>query len=399
MKRYNLNKGLGLTAVAVFGIGALAYGADVDPNALAKAQLDNLALIAMILGSTAMILLVIMVMFFMVNTKQAILKKRQNIAQKAGGITAVLLLLSLPAMAQEAAATPPPAFDPTASAFSLISWIIIGLGVLNVGLIIGIIYGFDYYLKVVHDSSLDAILPDTGLSNLFSWEKLTGQKVVSKASTAETALDHEYDGIVELDNPAPPLFNYILYGTIIFAIVYWTVYHVTESAPLMVEEYKNEMAIANEQKAERMKLASNQVDENNVKVMTDASVIDDGKSIYKANCAACHGDNGEGKVGPNFADEYWIHGGGIKNIFKTIKYGVPEKGMIAWEKQLAPGQIANVANYILTLKGTNPPNPKEPQGDKWVEGADASPAPANTDSTAKTEKKDTLKTEKIEVKH
>ncbi|MBC7653864.1 MAG: c-type cytochrome, partial [Oligoflexus sp.] len=90
-------------------------------------------------------------------------------------------------------------------------------------------------------------------------------------------------------------------------------------------------------------------------------------ALFIQNCVACHGENAQGVVGPNLTDEYWIHGGKISNIFKTIKYGVPEKGMISWEKQMSPKQMAEVSNYVKSLKGTNPANPKEPQGDK--EGA------------------------------
>jgi cytochrome c oxidase cbb3-type subunit 3 len=88
-----------------------------------------------------------------------------------------------------------------------------------------------------------------------------------------------------------------------------------------------------------------------------------------ANCAACHGQKGEGVVGPNLTDAYWIHGGGIKNVFKTIKYGVPAKGMIAWETQLSPSQIQKVASYVLTLQGTNPPNGKAPEGEIWKDNS------------------------------
>jgi cytochrome c oxidase cbb3-type subunit 3 len=393
--KYRFNKSLGITALAVLGGSAYVYGADPDPNLIAKMRLDNLMLIAVTLGCSAVVLLLTMIAFFMVNTKRLQQKKQQSLAQKVAAATTVLLLITFPVLAQTdaTAAASAPAYDPTAAAFSLIGWIIIGLAVLNVGLLIGVISGFDYYLRVVHDSSLRQILPDWGLDALFSWDKLTGQKASGKGSHLDTALDHQYDGIMELDNPAPPLFNYILYGTIIFSVVYWTVYHVTDSQPLMEEEYKIAMNEAAEQKAEYMKLVGNMVDENSVKVTTDPVAIADGKSVFMANCAACHGDKGEGKVGPNFCDEYWLHGGGVKDIFKTIKYGVPEKGMIAWEKQLTPGQIANVTNYILTLRGTNPPNAKEPQGEKWTESGSVAP----TDSSAKPESKDDKGKSKTEL--
>ena len=91
--------------------------------------------------------------------------------------------------------------------------------------------------------------------------------------------------------------------------------------------------------------------------------MNEGKAIYAKSCATCHGAEGQGNVGPNLTDNYWIHGGTINDVFLTIKQGVPQKGMIPWEKQLTPLQIQQVASYIISLKGTNPPNPKEPQGE------------------------------------
>ncbi|HSI91419.1 MAG TPA: c-type cytochrome, partial [Adhaeribacter sp.] len=100
------------------------------------------------------------------------------------------------------------------------------------------------------------------------------------------------------------------------------------------------------------------------KVLTEASAIENGKALYAQNCAACHGQQGEGTVGPNLADEYWLHGGDVNDIFRTIKFGVTSKGMVAWDKKLSKDQILEVSSYILTLQGTNPPNGKAPQGEK-----------------------------------
>ena len=86
--------------------------------------------------------------------------------------------------------------------------------------------------------------------------------------------------------------------------------------------------------------------------------------MFATRCPPCHGNNAEGLVGPNLTDEYWLHGGGVKDVFKTIKYGVPEKGMIAWEKSLSAQQISDITNYVLSLKGTKPAGAKAPQGDK-----------------------------------
>ena len=111
---------------------------------------------------------------------------------------------------------------------------------------------------------------------------------------------------------------------------------------------------------------ANAVNENTVAALTDQKSLAFGQEIFISKCAACHGQKGEGTVGPNMTDEYWLHGGSIKNIFRTVYNGVPDKGMISWSNQLRPSEIQAVSSYILTLKGTNPPNPKAPQGDKYV---------------------------------
>ena len=182
-------------------------------------------------------------------------------------------------------------------------------------------------------------------------------------------MDHDFDGIKELDNRIPPWFNYLFYGTIIFGIIYMLDYHVLKTGKLPAQEYQEEMHIAAMQRAELIRSGA-LVNENNVTLLKDASALSDGKDIFKADCVPCHGENAQGVIGPNLTDQYWIHGGGIKNVFKTIKYGVPAKGMLTWEGKLNPREIQEVASYVISLQGTNPPNAKAPQGQKW-EGTDS----------------------------
>lgn len=199
----------------------------------------------------------------------------------------------------------------------------------------------------------------------------------------DVMLDHDYDGIRELDNNLPPWWKYGFYVTIIFAVIYMFIYHVSGTGKLQGEEYKDELLLAQKQKEERLRASADNVNEENVTALIDAETLGKGKDTYQKLCVACHLANGGGQVGPNLTDEYWLHGGGIKNIFKTITYGVPNKGMISWQSQLSPKQIQQVSCYILTFKGTNPAGAKDPQGDKWVEENTApadSSAKANTDS-------------------
>lgn len=194
------------------------------------------------------------------------------------------------------------------------------------------------------------------------WTRLLGLKPLSDEK--DLVMDHEFDGIVELNNPIPAWFMWLFYSTIAFAFVYLMYFHVLGIGKMQEEEYEVEMAEAKTEREAFLATSANNIDETSVKASTDAGVISEGSAIFTKNCVACHGDKGQGLVGPNLTDQYWIHGGKVTSIFKTIKYGVPEKGMISWEKTLTPKQISDVSNYIISLKGTNPANGKAPQGNK-----------------------------------
>ena len=176
----------------------------------------------------------------------------------------------------------------------------------------------------------------------------------------EVLTDHDYDGIQELDNNLPPWWKWMFYITIGWAFVYLIYFHVLNLGPLSAEEYTTEVAQAEEDVRAYLEAMALNVDENTVEFVLDDARINSGKSTYTKLCVQCHGSGGEGGVGPNLTDDYWIHGGSIKDLFKTVKYGVPQKGMISWQSQLSPVQIQNVTTYILTLRGTNHPNQKEP---------------------------------------
>ncbi len=180
-------------------------------------------------------------------------------------------------------------------------------------------------------------------------------------------MDHEYDGIRELDNNLPPWWKYGFYLTIIFSVIYIYRYHFSESGKLQLDEYNTEMAKAKADIEEYMKNASNMVDETSVTRLEKKEDLEAGKELYINACAACHGKLGEGGVGPNLTDEYWIHGGSIQDIFKSIKYGWPEKGMKSWKEDYSPMQISQLTSYVLSIAGSNPPNAKAPQGDVFRE--------------------------------
>lgn len=197
-----------------------------------------------------------------------------------------------------------------------------------------------------------------------AWKKFMGIHPMELEESL-TIEDHEYDGIQELDNPIPIWFNFLFYITIFFAVGYLFVYHVFGWGMTQEQEYEQEMAIAQQMKEEYLASSANNVDENTVVVDLSPEVVSAGQVLFTQFCAVCHENDGGGNIGPNLADNYWIHGGNITDVFHTIKYGVIEKGMISWEETLSPTQIAEVSNYIVSLRGTTPANPKAPEGEEF----------------------------------
>jgi len=185
-----------------------------------------------------------------------------------------------------------------------------------------------------------------------------------------TEFDHEFDGIRELDNRIPPWFTLLFAGTIVFAGFYLVDYHVLGTSKLMAGEYDEEMAAAAFQR--RMLLASEgTIDESALVPLKDAASLGRGGEQFKKYCISCHGPEAGGAIGPNLTDDYWIHGGGIKNVYTTIKMGVPAKGMISWQLVFTPKQIQEIASYVLSLHGSSPAVAKKPEGTLYVEQPDS----------------------------
>ncbi len=202
----------------------------------------------------------------------------------------------------------------------------------------------------------------TWLNNIY--KKLVGGKPIEEES--DIIIDHNYDGIKELDNSLPPWWLYGFYATIIFGAVYMLRYHVFDGEN-QYDELETELADAKIAIEQYKKTAKNLVDVNTVTLLTDAADLSSGKTIYDINCVACHMADGGGGIGPNLADEHWILGGDIKSIYKTVSEGGRSgKGMISWKQQLKPLEMAQVSSYILTFQGTTPANPKAAEGDIWV---------------------------------
>ncbi|SHG68354.1 cbb3-type cytochrome c oxidase N-terminal domain-containing protein [Flagellimonas flava] len=218
------------------------------------------------------------------------------------------------------------------------------------------------------------------------YRRLTKSREIERES--EIIMDHNYDGIRELDNVLPPWWVYLFYGTIVFAVVYLVRFHIMGDYDQALE-YEQEVAAAKIAIEEYKKTAKDLVDVNTVEFLSEASDLSAGEKIFTTNCVACHMADGGGGIGPNLTDEYWILGGGIKNVFNTISEGGRDgKGMVAWKQSLKPAEIAQVASYVLTMGGTTPANPKAAEGEIWIdpdapeeEGSEEAPMEQVSDST------------------
>lgn len=283
-------------------------------------------------------------------------------------------LVSGNAQAQATGATTSPASSIFADPYFPL-YILIAIEVIIIGYMAFLLYS----MSKAEEPMPEYVPQQSMLSKI--WQKLNPVVPIEKENDILLD-DHEYDGIRELDNGMPPWLQFIFFATVLFAVIYIP-YYFLGYGPTQQERYDESVAKAELVKAERMKSNLDFVDENTVTLMQTADVLAAGKETFVTYCVACHGNAGEGGVGPNLTDDYWLHGGAINNLFTTIKYGVPEKGMAAWNEIITPKQISEVANYIKSLYNTNPPNAKEPQGELWQESAAPADSTNNTaDSTS-----------------
>ncbi len=177
---------------------------------------------------------------------------------------------------------------------------------------------------------------------------------------AALLLDHEYDGIRELDNQLPGWWLWLFYLSILFSIVYLTYYHVLGPQYSSQAAYEEEVA-----RAHAAGLGIHyEAWGPDVEPVADAESLAVGQQVFVSQCAVCHGQLGEGLIGPNFTDDFFLHGPTFADTVRTIEEGVPEKGMISWKTQLSREEVRSVASYIKNLEGTDPPNQKAPEGER-----------------------------------
>lgn len=242
---------------------------------------------------------------------------------------------------------------------------------LFLGLFAVLLIGLEIMIAAMN-SITQAISPQKDLAqekeHEFSWFKKIVDKLMDSApleKEAEIIMDHNYDGIQELDNTLPPWWKYGFYASIVFAIIYLVRFEIL-GADNQYVELEKEVAAATIAIEEYKKTAKDLIDADNVVLLTEASDLKAGEGIYNTLCVACHRMDGGGGIGPNLTDEYWILGGGIKNIFNTISEGGRSgKGMVSWKQSLKPSEIQQVASYVMSLSANNPVDGKDPEGEIW----------------------------------
>lgn len=175
--------------------------------------------------------------------------------------------------------------------------------------------------------------------------------------------ESRYDGIQEYDNNLPRWWLGTFFVTIIFGFIYWIHFHVFQTGSSQQNEFSQEYSIFQKNYLKQTEIATKISNDALLALLKEPREKEEGKKIFVTNCVTCHGNEGQGGIGPNLTDSYWIHEGKPERIYHTITEGVPEKGMISWKQVLSPEQIQHVAVYVISLKGTNPPNPKAPQGE------------------------------------
>lgn len=375
MRKY-FNKRL-LLSMAVLSVPATVFAAEAATG-------GGMGFNSLLMGLLTLIIVLLFVIGMMGSTlvqlgyayRDKLRKERSN----GSGITKTLLLLlafgamSFSATAQETAASVARSIGglPEVEFYVLIGVIILELLTIGALIVLTRVLIRAIMLRPGEEAAKAAVAAKA--KRVPFWDRFHAAVAVEKEE--DIMLDHDYDGIKELDNSLPPWWKYGFYLTIVISVVYVWYYHFG-SGPSQEDEFLAEVRRGEEQVAAYLAKSASNVDENTV-VMLDASGIEAGKSIFVSNCAACHAADGGGNaVGPNLADPYWLHGGSLQDVFKSIKYGWPSKGMKSWKDDFSPVQLAQLTSFVKSLQGTTPAAPKEPQGDMYIEATESTDSTAN----------------------
>lgn len=250
------------------------------------------------------------------------------------------------------------------------NWIYVTIKILGIGIGVGSLTMLNVISGLNKGKTVILGIPVVALERqkrTLTWQDILFQ-IKPSFTDHEVDLKEDFDGITELDNPAPPWFMWLFYSTIVFAVIYFVNYTWLQYGPSQIEEYQASYAAYEKDKQEYLSKQEGNVDENTVTLETKPEKLAEAGKIFQSKCATCHGPEGGGieGSGPNLTDDYWIHGNTVKNVFKTIKYGVLSAGMVPWEGQISPANMKAVASYVLSLRGTNPKSAIPPKGEKMA---------------------------------
>ena len=303
-------------------------------------------------------------------SRQLLDKNKSAISATVIVLLTGLSLLSQNALAQSAATDLAAKVLPNYGGLSASTfYLLVGVIATEVCAILFLVFSIRRIYSELVPAKAAVALKDSKLAVIWArLDKKLFTKAIPVEQEADHLLDHNYDGIQELDNALPPWWKYGFIITIGFAFVYLLNFHVLGNGKNPTEEYQAEMANAQIEKEAFDAKNKDRIDESNVP-MANAAGVQNGKTNFLANCVACHGANGEGGVGPNLTDDYWLHKGSLNDIYNTIKKGYPDKGMQSWATKFNPKEMSELASFVETLKGTHPANGKTQQGDLFVENA------------------------------
>lgn len=390
-------KRLAVVALAAF----ICNGAVAQSTAASTAPAESGSnLLAILLVSTAIVLA-----FVIWGMGQALITISRQVMEKskaAGKVATIIMfigfsLLSQGSFAQDAATTSAVAAPNYGGLSANTFYAFLGVLLMEISAIFFLAFAIRRIYQELLPEKQKTLAKTTPLAAW--WASLNNRfftRAVPVEREADILLDHDYDGIQELDNSLPPWWKYGFVVTIICAFIYLGYFHAFGSGKNPTEEYAAEMEQARIEKETFEANNKDKIDEKNVP-MADADGLKAGQVMFEANCSACHLKDGGGNVGPNLADNYWLHKGSLNDIYATIKNGYPDKGMQSWSSKFNPKEISLLASYVKSLKGSKPATPKAPQGDLFEEdGAATAAVPAAIfDSTkAKTDTAIKVKTGK-----
>jgi len=385
LPRRSLRKYLAVMATLLLSAPVWAAGAPAPSllyNPLAILLLSVMVILLIVIAVLGNVLTGTADITFLKWKKNKESEKKPVVSQTAA-IFVGCILLGLSASAQDVTKTTVQTVASIGGLSPSVFYVMVSFIFLELLIILGLLMNVRLLIKSQKEKLTVTEIPEVIIKRRGNswWNRINKFKPIEQE--ADLDLGHDYDGIRELNNRLPPWWIYGFYLTIVFAAIYLWRYHVSHSAPLSKEEYEIAVQNADEKVKDYLKQKGDAVDENTVMMLGSADVTE-GKRIFQASCISCHSEGGAGNVGPNLTDDYWIHGGDIKSVFKTIKYGI--NAMPTWQNSYSNKQIAQLASYVKSLHGSNPPNAKAPQGELYKEES-TNVKPAADSSTAKKDDK------------